>query len=518
MKTAAVALGLILTLPAAASAAGFPAGAKVVRKPSGAVRFVGSAPGKAMAASSPKAFLEAHAADFGLGRGSVVRAVRSSASAVRFQQSVDGVDVMGGEFVVGVDARGGVRSVLGEAAQAPADMTPALSAADAERVALARVRREEGVSGLAAAPAALRIFDDQLLGGPSAAPAALAWAVEIGDGLTVRRLVVVDAGTGAVRASIERAPEAKTRSVCDAANTAAEVPCASPVLQEGQTYAGLVPDVQPAYDFAGETYDFFFERFGRDSVDGKGLPLKSTVRYCEPAKSCPFRNAFWNGEQMVYGAGFAAADDVVAHELTHGFTEFTSGLYYYFESGAINESLSDVFGELIDQVTASPDDGPADKWKIAETIGTFRDMADPTAFGDPDAVLSPSWQLDPNLIDNGGVHSNSGVNNKAAFLMTEGGSFGGQTIAGLGVDKVARLYFDVETGFLTSGSDYEDLGLALGQACDNRVGAGGFSAADCEQVRKAVLATQMLSDRPEAADLPECPAGQVAVYAYSAGQ
>ncbi len=79
----------------------------------------------------------------------------------------------------------------------------------------------------------------------------------------------------------------------------------------------------------------------------------STVRFCDlpvtPQRPCPFPNAFWNGSQMVYGEGFAAADDVVGHELTHGVTDFSADLFYYFQSGAINESLSDVFGEFIDQ-------------------------------------------------------------------------------------------------------------------------------------------------------------------------
>ncbi len=77
------------------------------------------------------------------------------------------------------------------------------------------------------------------------------------------------------------------------------------------------------------------------------MTLKSTVRYCEPFKPCPYQNAFWDGRQMTYGEGFAA-DDVVAHELAHGVTEHESNLLYWYQSGAINESLSDVFGELMD--------------------------------------------------------------------------------------------------------------------------------------------------------------------------
>ncbi len=122
------------------------------------------------------------------------------------------------------------------------------------------------------------------------------------------------------------------------------------------------------------------------------------------------------------------------------------------------------------------------------------------------------------LFDNGGVHLNSGVNNKAAFLMTDGDkSFNGRTVTGLGIPKVAQIYYDVQTQFLTSGSDYGDLASALPQACDDLVGAviGGsaVTAANCTEVRDAVAATEMTLDPPTApaphAPAAACPSGQV---------
>ena len=91
------------------------------------------------------------------------------------------------------------------------------------------------------------------------------------------------------------------------------------------------------------------DHFGRDSIDGAGMPLISTVNYCEPGE-CPFENAFWNGEQMVYGAGMVT-DDVTGHELTHGVNGSESNLFYYYQSGALDEALADVFGELFDLST-----------------------------------------------------------------------------------------------------------------------------------------------------------------------
>ncbi|WP_343424179.1 hypothetical protein [Candidatus Amarolinea dominans] len=98
-----------------------------------------------------------------------------------------------------------------------------------------------------------------------------------------------------------------------------------------------------AHRYAGDTYNFYFNNHNRDSMDGAGMTLKSTVHY-----RSGYQNAFWNGSQMVYGDGygFPLADDVVAHELTHGVTEHESDLFYYYQSGAINESFSDLWGEL----------------------------------------------------------------------------------------------------------------------------------------------------------------------------
>jgi hypothetical protein len=334
----------------------------------------------------------------------------------------------------------------------------------------------------------------------------------------IDQLVFVDAQTGSVALHINQVENVKNRSVCDGNNipSGSQVPCTSPVATEADPPgAGDDADVSPAFEFAGDTYDFYFSRFGRDSLDGGGLPLKSTIDYCDPSDTCPLQNAFWNGQQMAYGDGFASADDVVGHELTHGVTEFSSHLFYYFQSGAINESLSDVFGEFMDQTNSAGDDSAGVKWQLGEdlpdSIGVIRNMKNPPAFDDPDRMTSPNYTIDQLEGDAGGVHTNSGVNNKAAYLITDGtagepgGTFNGRTITGIGVDKAAQIYYEVEIGFLTSGSDYADLGSALSQACDDLTGFGGITAGDCTQVRSAVAATEMATN-PPAAPAPEAPA------------
>ena len=132
-------------------------------------------------------------------------------------------------------------------------------------------------------------------------------------------------------------------------------------------------------------------------------------------------------------------------------------------------------------------------------------------------MTSGFYTADPNELDSGGVHQNSGVNNKAAFLMTDGGTFNSHTVTGLGIPKVSRIYYEVQTGMLTSASDYADLGNALQQACTNLVGTSGITTVDCAQVAEAVAAVEMSTVPPTAPnpEAPVCPSGLVATDLFS---
>lgn len=194
---------------------------------------------------------------------------------------------------------------------------------------------------------------------------------------------------------------------------------------------------------------------------------------------------------MVYGKDYASADDVVAHEMTHGVTEHESNLIYFNQSGAINESFSDIWGEFVDLTNGGGNDSPSVKWFMGEDLplGKIRDMSDPTEFGDPDRIRSPNyWNHE---CDNGGVHINSGIGNKTAYLMTDGGSFNGKNITGIGIEKVAKIFYEAQTNLLTSGNDYNDLAVALQQACTNLIGTTGITASDCQEVKNTIAATEM---------------------------
>ena len=215
--------------------------------------------------------------------------------------------------------------------------------------------------------------------------------------------------------------EALERTVCDARH-GHRLP-GTRVRREGDPESSD-PPVNQAYDGAGITHDFFSRVLGRNSVDGRGFPLVSTVHY-----GTNFNNAFWNGRQMIYGdgdnklfSGFTRAIDVIAHELTHGVTQFTvpGGLDYSGQSGALNESFSDVFGSVVKQWHLDQDVTQAD-WLIGSGImmpaagKALRSMKDP---GNPDLT----WRGDdqPKSMDgyvNGGdVHTNSGIPNHAFYL------------------------------------------------------------------------------------------------------
>ena len=464
---------------------------------------VPGAQARGAAGSQAAALLEVYGREFGVSNPSeelaLIRSTQSGLgrSSTRYQQQYRGIPVLAGELTMNRDGQGRLLSMLGEISPGLSLSTdPTLSIEGAIELARGVIAKQYGLSDgdLVTSPPELWIYDEQLLR-PSSRPASLVWRMEvIGiQRLDVRELVLVDSVTGAIVLHFNQIHTALDRTIYDNQNNPAfGLPGNGPVRTEGGP-ASAIADVNAAYDYSGNTYDFYSSHHGRDSLDDAGMTLVSTVRYCPDAFDCPYLNAFWNGSQMVYGEGFAAADDVVGHELTHGVTEFTSSLFYYYQSGAINESFSDVWGEFIDQTNGAGDDTPGVKWLMGEDIpgfGAIRDMEDPPAFGDPDKITSLSYYIAS--ADNGGVHTNSGVNNKAVYLMTDGGVFNGKTVDPLGIDKVAAIYYEVQANLLTSGSDYGDLYNALYQACLILVGgAEGVTSADCQEVRDATDAVEM---------------------------
>lgn len=429
----------------------------------------------------------------------ISEAARNSArSLIRYQQVHRKIPVMGGEIIVQLDKDNYLLSINGEILPDITVETQAvLTSSSAKQAAILSMAKsyELDTENFIATEPELWIYDPRIMGGPGNPISRLVWRMEITSPLRldIRELVMIDALKGNLVLNFNQIHAIKQRQVYDHNNIpSANLPGTTPARIEGGAATGI-SDIDLAYDYAGFTYDFYFDVHGRDSIDGHGMTLVNTVRYCPPGGSCPYANAFWNSTQMVYGSGYASADDVVAHELTHGVTEHESGLFYYMQSGAINEAFSDIWGEFIDLTydTASDNDDPSVRWKMGEDIpiGAIRDMSNPPAFSDPDKMSSPLYTC--SLNDSGGVHTNSGVANKAAFLLADGGSFNGQTISAIGITKTAKIFYEVQTNLMTSASDYQDLGDALVLACDNLKRNGVTTENDCSQVSKTVYATEM---------------------------
>ena len=441
-------------------------------------------------------------------------------TSLRYQQVVDGVPVLGGELIVSLSADRALKSLNGETSPAAykVSTTAAIPAVDAKKQAREAVSKwyRRSQSALNVSNPELAVYDPHLIG-PGNAPAGLVWKMEVSDSgeLAIRELVLVDAVRGGIRLHIDQIDRALDRKTYTANGTSTTP--GSLVCDESQPNCtnGSDVDADLAHKYAKDTYDFYLSHHGRDSIDGHGMTIVSTVDWYDTG-GCP--NATWTGTQMRYCNGAPQADDVVGHELTHGVTQHESGLHYYYQSGAINESLSDVWGEFIDLTNGAGTDTAAVRWKMGEDfpgLGVIRDMADPPAYGDPDKMTSAHYYTGSS--DNGGVHENSGINNKAAYLITDGDTFNGKTVAGLGITKAAAIYYEVQTNLLTSGSDYGDLHDYLYQGCLNIVGQDGITASDCNQVRDATDAVEM-DQQPVAGfnpDPPMCPSGKIVNPLYS---
>ncbi|PGS54173.1 M4 family metallopeptidase [Bacillus sp. AFS041924] len=256
----------------------------------------------------------------------------------------------------------------------------------------------------------------------------------------------------------------------------------SPDTLLNSTYDAAAVD---AHYYAGKTFDFYKTVFGRNSYDGNGAALNSTVHY-----SRSYNNAFWNGAQMVYGDGdgttftyLSGGLDVVAHELTHAVTERSSNLIYQNESGALNEAISDIFGTVIEFYTNNNPD-----YEIGEDIYTpktagdsLRSMSNPAKYGDPDHYSKRYT----GTADNGGVHTNSGIINKAAYLISAGGTHYGVSVSGIGIEKLGQIFYRANTTYLTSSATFSQARAALVQSAADLYGA---SSAEVTTVKNAFTA------------------------------
>jgi Zn-dependent metalloprotease len=274
----------------------------------------------------------------------------------------------------------------------------------------------------------------------------------------------------------------KRRTVYDAGHTQ-NLPGTLVRGEEGKTAKDRA--VNEAFNAAGTFYDFLKAVFGRNSLDDKGLRLDSSVHF---AKN--YDNAFWNGQEIVYGdgdgelfKGFTKSLEVVGHELAHGLIQFEANFNYQGQSGALNESFSDVFGSLVKQFHLGQTVKEAD-WLIGADLlmesvqgRALRSLKDPgTAYDDP--VLGrdpqPSHLRDyiHTVEDNGGVHLNSGIPNKAFYEVAA-------RLGGKAWERAGVIWYQALTQHLDRDANFEDAAAATENSASDLYGS---ASRECEAV------------------------------------
>ena len=215
-----------------------------------------------------------------------------------------------------------------------------------------------------------------------------------------------------------------------------------------------------AHYYTNQVYNYYKNVHNRESYDGRGSDINSYVHVPDSQTGGGWSNAAWTGTEMIYGDGngttekaFTAANDVIAHEITHGVTSSTANLVYQYQPGALNESFSDVFGYFLD----------SEDWLIGEDLfngegQAIRDMQDPTKYGQP--AHMKDYKNYSIRYDNGGVHINSGIPNKAAY----------NTITKIGKERAEKIYYRALTQYLTRQSQFSDAKSSLMQSAKDLYG------------------------------------------------
>ncbi|MGI9610006.1 MAG: M4 family metallopeptidase, partial [Acidimicrobiia bacterium] len=363
----------------------------------------------------------------------------------------------------------------------------------------------------------------------------LAYRVEVvNEAVSIREFVFVDARNGQVIDQItgiyHGVPAAPDREVSESslASVVWDESAGDPDPITAGWAGGTVQQVidwQEEIDGALETYHLFGSMTGGSflSYDGVGATMRTVNN--DPGISCP--NANWNGLSTNYCTG-VTGDDTVAHEWGHAYTDFTSDLIYQWQTGALNESYSDIWGEVVDFLNGRGTDSPIPlrtagncsiygagapsvddsyRWLSGEDDpafgGAIRDMWDPTCYGSPGKVSDSEYWCTTG--DFGGVHFNSGVPNHAFALMVDGGTYNGETVSSLGLTKASHIHWGAQN-LLTATSNFADHADALEAACSALVGvnlptlststsSAGLSgmmitAGDCTEVADAIAAVE----------------------------
>lgn len=378
---------------------------------------------------------------------------------VTMEQTYQGVPVFDGTYKFHFNKNLDLTAVNGNLiTNIKVNVVPTLAQHEAEATAVALVEDQlmkNTGSSLRAEKSALYIFQKGLLQGYNGEKS-LVYEVEVKNDGGVREFLYIDAHSGALVEQFTGIHGIQRKLY----ETSISVPNLR--WQEGDAFPGTL-DIwqQSEVQSAGFIYNLMKNTFGRLSYNGADAPMITINN--NPLVGCP--NASWNGVSANYCTA-TAADDVVAHEWAHAYTEHTSGLVYGWQAGALNEAFSDIWGEVVDQLDGYMDGGESalprnacgssNRWQVGEQAtafgGALRDMWSPTCFGQPGKVSDAQYWCFGG--DNGGVHINSGVLNHAFALLVDGGIYNGQTITGIGLLKASHVFWRAQSEYITRTTDF----------------------------------------------------------------
>lgn len=434
---------------------------------------------------------------------------------VTYRQQYQGIPVYDGLLKFHFNAKEELSSINGNSISiAKLNTVPDITAAEAEIIARDMVTKQDlnkSDTPLQTAKTNLIIFPKNLMQGGIVTPY-LAYQIEVTNKKDVREYIFINAHTGELVEQFTGIHPID-RKLYETNTTATNLK-----WKEGDAFPGTLSSWQQNEVVTSENvYNFFKNAFGYVSYDAADHTMITVNN--DPTISCP--NARWNGTYAGYCDG-TATDDVIAHEWGHAYTEYTSGLIYQYQSGALNESYSDVWGETIDLINNYMDEGEnlsvrtttacsgSLRWKVGEDAtsfgGAIRDMWNPNCNGDPAKVLDAANYY-CGTADSGGVHTNSGVTNHLYALLVDGGTYNGYTMTGMGFVKAAHLWWRAQKNYLTATSDFANFADALEASANDLIGVNlqglsttvtpagltglSITSADVQNVKNGILAVQL---------------------------
>lgn len=435
----------------------------------------------------------------------------------RYQQQVGGIPVWGREALVHVDGSESVYLYQGHTEKSPAQMPTATANIDVDDALASALAHLDADEAAAAVPSESADSLGDLIYYPvTGEDLVLCYQVGVEAGFANRWWYFVDADNGAVVHRVSRVADAveaasgtsllgRTRSF-NAWSEGGGYYLVDPTIPQDDTPYNPVPDIKSkgnlyvfdarngesslyfitsnsatsGWDQAGVSaiyniglvHNYYKNTHNRDGIDGANMNYQTIVHLKEN-----YANAFWNGTYIVFGDGdgstfsnLAASLDITAHEIQHGVTQFTAGLIYENQSGALNEAYSDIFACMVDR----------DDWTVGEDVtiaspGFLRDLANPARGLDPLPTKMSEYRNMPVDQDHGGVHINMSIPSRAGYLIAEGLTSEGLGTA-IGRDKTELIFFRALTTYLTASSNFADGRSATIQAAEDLYGSGSAEA------------------------------------------